>query len=125
MTRYDIEKLNALYKCKANPTTTTTTVVCKDKYSTCQTTWSKSNGCTKYKAFMQDYCPKTCGFCKRPEIAVVINNYCKDLDSRCPGWVSYNQGQCSSSFLKKTCKKSCQICSKYAPVDDFSDPSNF
>jgi len=115
MTRYDIQKLNALYKCQSNPTNTATTLSpCQDKYSTCQTLWSKNNGCRKYKAFVQDFCQKSCGFCDKPEpIAVVINNTCKDKDVRCPGWVSYNQGQCSSSFLKKTCKKSCQICSAY------------
>jgi len=125
MTRYDIQKLNTLYKCRQTPvittapTTTTTprpTTACRDKYSTCQTLWSKNSGCTKYEAFMRDHCPKTCNFCQS-EIAVVVNNLCKDLDSRCPGWVSYNQGQCSSSFLIKTCKKSCQICKSHLQYD--------
>ena len=83
MTRYDIQKINALYKCQSKPIPTTTVTTCSDKYPTCQTLWSKNNGCQKYKPFMQDFCQKSCGLCKQPgPIAVVINNSCKDNDVR-------------------------------------------
>merc|ERR1712080_771244 len=107
----DIRKLNTLYGCEAP--TKPQVVQCVDVYTNgwCYT-WGRRGGCQRYKVFMKDYCPKTCGMCADLEGgtgAVIIQSKCEDKDVRCPGWASYVNYKCSK-FLGDNCPKSCRKC---------------
>ena len=75
-------------------------------------TWGRRGGCHRYKAFMKDYCPKTCNMCTEVEVTstLLIQDKCSDNDVRCPAWAKYTDYKCPSKFLTSNCKKSCQIC---------------
>ena len=75
-------------------------------------TWGRRGGCQRYKAFMKDYCPKTCDLCSQLQITapIVIQSKCEDKDVRCPSWAQYTNYKCLTTFLKETCPKSCRVC---------------
>lgn len=97
----DIVTVNRLYRCPNH--------YCADLHGHCKV-WQGRGFCgNKYKAWMEQNCPHSCGICE-----------CKDTDryaNKCPKWASWDicvRGKKGTAqhkrFMKDHCRKSCGMC---------------
>lgn len=69
------------------------------------------NACTSMKALMMFQCPQSCSMCGTD------GKICFDFyEHKCPEWAA--EGQCISeeAEMRKTCRVSCNFCTRQAPV---------
>jgi len=87
------------------------TLACSDKSSACSK-YDKHRYCNY--PWWKENCQKFCGHCTSGGSGV-----CSDTDSRCPGWTRYCA---SNSYVKKHCKKTCNLCGSNTPAPTTNPP---
>ena len=79
-------------------------------------TWKDQGYCKISATWMNEYCPKTCGFCGNSESGSDDSPVCKDKWSakKCKKQVK----KCNKANVKKNCPKTCNNCNEAPTADD-------
>lgn len=90
----------------------TTASTCADDPNTDCTQYTSLCSNAKYQPLLQQFCPKTCGFCGGGSTPAPAG--CVDSSTNCANWDK--NGFCSSTFYncaqkKQYCAKTCSLCS--------------
>ncbi|XP_066933196.1 zinc metalloproteinase nas-15-like [Clytia hemisphaerica] len=81
---------------------------CKDQRKSGCDTMKKRGFCKTYKAYMKQYCSKTCEMCKAQQ-KPKIEPGCRDYEDMCNRWVEF--GECrKSADVRNYCPKACGMC---------------
>ncbi|PIC45725.1 hypothetical protein B9Z55_005649 [Caenorhabditis nigoni] len=94
------------------PSGGTTASTCADDPNTNCSQYTSLCSNPKYTPLLQQFCPKTCGFCGGGSTAAPVS--CVDSSTNCANWDK--NGFCSSTFYncaqkKQYCAKTCNLCS--------------
>ncbi|KAF1765583.1 hypothetical protein GCK72_005535 [Caenorhabditis remanei] len=90
----------------------TTASSCADDPNTDCSQYKSLCSNAKYTPLLQQFCPKTCGFCGGGSTSAPVS--CVDSSTNCANWDK--NGFCSSTFYncaqkKQYCAKTCNLCS--------------
>eukprot|EP00794_Sanderia_malayensis_P005355 gene5355-6026_t len=95
---------------------------CDDKEKKECPGWKVKGYCketSQWYGYLKENCKKTCGFCPSDKFSTDNNKLeCKDSHKECPFWSTTNECTKNPTYMGKTCRKSCKLCTPTGPCKD-------